>query len=133
MGEQELRREDSSSSSRSRRPRRRSSRSTKKESPALAFINRYRLELVGLVLLGLGIFLMTERMQIRVTLFRWLRQAASALGQLFQSIWGLVSSVSVSDLLGIVLVCVGAFLLAVRIRSRGHSPPCDPRRIPKVP
>jgi hypothetical protein len=97
-------------------------RQTKRPSPAREFWRNYGVELVGLIVIVVGAFLLVERMDIRRSVAAWFHRFVGIGLAGFQTLDGqisrLLSSISVSDLLGLVLI-VGAFTaVLLRIRWR---------------
>jgi len=110
----------SKSSSSGRRIHRRHSRSrkAKKKPPTLGFFKQNQIEIVGGLLLLLGVFLLVENLEIRATLYGKLVWLVSAFGQLFSAVIGSVRGIEFSDFVGIALVIGGVVLLGHRFRSR---------------
>jgi hypothetical protein len=87
---------------------------------------QFTVEIVALVLAGLGVFLLLERMHIRATFLRFLKsllatlaRAISALGQGFLH---MVNHVTLSDGVGVTAIAAAIWLIIWRVRWRiAHS------------
>jgi len=79
-------------------------------------------EIVALGLAGLGIFLLVERMQIRVTLLRFLRGLLAALTSAGRAIaQGLhyeLTHVTLSDAIGVLVIALAISIIISRVRWR---------------
>ena len=82
----------------------------------------YRVELVATLMALLGIFLLVERMQIRVTILSFMRAAWRTVSG---AVWAVVSAVvnrilhtTVSDLTGLVLIILAILIVLRRLRLR---------------
>jgi len=82
------------------------------------FLGNYWRELVALVLLAAGIFLLTEKFQIRATLYRLLAQAWAACQGAARTVAEYLSHVEKSDIVGMVLVVLAIGLVGFDIRAR---------------
>ena len=86
------------------------------------FLREYRVELVAALLALLGIFLLVERMQIRVTIFRITRVAwrtvSGAVGAVAHAVVYRILHITPSDLIGLVLIVVSIVILLWRVRVR---------------
>ena len=87
----------------------------------------YCFEIIWLLVVALGIFLLVERMNIRQSLWGWLRLLIGVLessGQrLAATIVGAIRSTTLSDFIGYVLISLAMVAMAWRIRWRiMHSP-----------
>lgn len=82
----------------------------------------YKVELIGLFLVGVGLFLLLERMNLRRSVATWARSAISGLLSRFQNldgeISGLLERVSLSDIVGVLLILVALVAILVRLRWR---------------
>jgi hypothetical protein len=82
----------------------------------------YWFELCALVLLGVGIFLLVERMKIKTAVYRFLvacvRSLGSALNWLWERILYVSNEVEKSDIVGVILVIVALWMIAHRSRLR---------------
>ena len=86
------------------------------------FIREYRIELVAAFMALLGIFLLVEQMEIRVTIFRIMRFVWRTVGE---TVVGVVRAVIYrilhirpSDLLGLVLILLSMIIVLWRVRVR---------------
>jgi hypothetical protein len=96
----------------------------------------YKFELIWLAIVAVGLFLIIEEMNIRETLFRWLRSAAAALfqgsTQLSRQVGQTLQRLTTSDLLGYLLVIAAAVALVWRVRWRfRHSEAFTALRCPR--
>ena len=86
------------------------------------FIREYRIELGAALMALLGIFLLVERMQIRVTIFRTMRLAWSAVsgaaGTLVHTVIYRILHITLSDLIGLVLIVLSIVIVLWRVRVR---------------
>ena len=98
--------------------RSRSHRSKEKKPLARTFLKKYKVELLGALLLLLGGFLLVEKLEIRATLYSKLGGLARAAGRFFSMLIRGAQGIEFSDFVGILLVLGGIFLLGIRIRAR---------------
>ena len=89
------------------------------------FLREYRIELVALLMALLGLFLLVERMQIRVTIFSFMRAAWRTVSG---AVWTVVSAVvyrilhtTVSDMIGLALIVLAILIVLRRLRLRLRS------------
>jgi hypothetical protein len=86
------------------------------------FVREYRVELIAGFLALLGIFLLVEQMEIRVTILRLFRLAwrtvGGAMGAAVKAIVYRVSHITTSDLLGLGLVALAVAVVLWRVRVR---------------
>jgi hypothetical protein len=86
------------------------------------FLREYKIEVVAALLALLGIFLLVERMQIRVTLFRIVRSAwrtvSGAMGSVINVLVYRVLHTTTSDLIGLVLIVLAIVMVLWRVRVR---------------
>ena len=84
------------------------------------FLRKYRFELIWLLVVALGIFLIFERMNIRVSMIRWAARgisvAVDAIGHIDNIILAFIQNTTLSDAIGYVLI-LGA-LVAITWRTR---------------
>jgi hypothetical protein len=86
------------------------------------FIREYRIELVAAFMALLGIFLLVEQMEIRVTIFRimslvWRTVGETVVGVVRAVIYRLLH-IRPSDLLGLVLILLSIIIVVWRVRVR---------------
>jgi hypothetical protein len=86
------------------------------------FLREYRIELVAVLMALLGIFLLVERMQIRVTILRvislvW-RSLSETVGAVVRSVVYRILHITVSDLIGLVLIVLSIVIVLWRMRVR---------------
>ena len=88
-------------------------------------LREYRVELVALLMALLGLFLLVERMQIRVTIFSFMRAAWRTVSV---AVWAVVSAVvyrilhtTVSDMIGLALIVLAILIVLWRLRLRLRS------------
>lgn len=91
------------------------------------FLREYWIEILIVIGLALGIFLMFERIQIRVTLLRWLSAAiqtgATAVSRLDDAVLHFFSTIGLSELIAIPLLAFVFFAIVWRVRWRAqHNP-----------
>jgi uncharacterized protein YbaR (Trm112 family) len=86
------------------------------------FLKEYRVELMAVLLAALGVFLLTERFQIRSTLWKAVQDLVAFLRQGASSTWAFlgdfVRNTTASDLLGYVLLMLALAFIAWRLRYR---------------
>jgi hypothetical protein len=101
-----------------KRPGRRSTRNR----PLARIWTEWRTEFIILLVVAVAVFLLVERLQIRRTLFAWLRTVAQGLGSAVEAVLlgavGLVRNTTLSDLIGYGLLLLVAVLVAWRLRWR---------------
>lgn len=88
----------------------------------VAFLRQNRFEITWLAVVALGLFLVFGRPDIRGGVLRWVRSAAAAAlrgaDRLAEAVDNLLARMTVSDVIGYVLI-LGAFVaLALRVRQR---------------
>jgi len=85
-------------------------------------LREFRVEITAVVLIALGIFLLTEQVNLRVIILRFLRQMASTAVNLstvgIRGLGNAVLSIHPSDLLGLILIVLALLLLTWRVRWR---------------
>lgn len=86
------------------------------------FLREYRIELIAALMALLGIFLLVERMQIRVTIFRTMhlawRAVSGAVGAVVRAVIYRILPITVSDLIGLVLIVLSIVIVLWRVRVR---------------
>jgi hypothetical protein len=86
------------------------------------FLREYAVELVAAFLAFLGVFLLVEQMEIRVTILRLLRQTWRAVRGAIEASVGAVSHrivhITTSDLLGLGLIVLAIVVVLWRVRVR---------------
>jgi hypothetical protein len=94
----------------------------RRESRLRQFTRKYRFEIIWLAVIGLGVFLILERMNIRQRLFGWLRAAiaalASGIGQLISFITDIITHTRLSNAIGYLLILAALGALVLRVRWR---------------
>jgi hypothetical protein len=95
----------------------------------------WRVEVLVAVLVAVAVFLLVERMQIRVTLLRWLGIGTETIGEsltaIFNTIAAFITRTTVSDLLGYALLLVAVSVVFLRVRWRvRHNPRFTELRCP---
>lgn len=82
----------------------------------------FTVEIVALILAGLGIFLLVERMQIRVTFLCFLRSMQAVLARagsaILRSFTYEVTHVTLSDAIGVIIIALAICLIIWRSRWR---------------
>jgi hypothetical protein len=86
------------------------------------FVREYRVELIAGFLALLGIFLLVEQMEIRVTILRlvswtW-RTVIGAIGAVVNAVFYRISNITTSDLLGLALIVLAIVVTLWRVRVR---------------
>jgi hypothetical protein len=86
------------------------------------FLRIYRFEIIWLVIVALGIFLIFERLNIRQSLSAWLRQFAAAaqhsVGDVGGKVADLLAQITLSDAVGFALVMAALVAIVFRVRWR---------------
>ena len=86
------------------------------------FLRKYRFEVIWLFVVALGIFLIFERMNIRVSMIRWVTRgisvAMTAIGRTDDVIRAFIANTTVSDAIGYVLILGALVAIAWRTRWR---------------
>ncbi len=97
-------------------------RSSRRESAARRIWRQYRFELVLLIAIALGVFLVLERMNLRATLAVWVRAFVARLFGNFQQLDGVITAslarLSLSDVVGAVLIICAVVAVLYRVRWR---------------
>lgn len=81
-------------------------------------LREWRVEITLVALLGLGLFLLLERLDIRITLWRWLDQAALVAGDAVLSFMRTFLPNTLSDWIGVVMIAGVLLLARWRLRWR---------------
>jgi hypothetical protein len=125
----------------SRHSRNRSHRSRRhahREPRGPAFFERFWFELLALFLLALGIFLLVERLQIKVILWGWILRLVELIAMIGSAMGHWISqhviTIEKSDLVGAGLILVALLMIASRLRARAivrHPPPALKEECPK--
>jgi hypothetical protein len=90
----------------------------KERHPLREELRKYRLELAALILILLGVFLVLEPFEIRATLRHWLGLASQDLLNLADAGIALIQRLSLSDLIGLILLVPALVFIAWRVRYR---------------
>ena len=120
-------------------------RKRKKPETKIAFYKKYNFELSLLLMLGLGIFLLIEDMEISQTLFNFSKTLLFLLADTVKLIRNIIvrffTQFELSDLVGVTLISIVIYMLTLRWRYRllnefqkiTHCPKCEQKlkRIPK--
>lgn len=89
--------------------------------------NEYRVELIALALALVGVFLLVEQFQIRVTILRVLGWFLGGLGRttdrLIEALVYEATHITPSDALGLILIVLSLLVLTWRIRYRLRRSP----------
>ena len=88
----------------------------RKHSAFLEFVLRNKLDLSIAFLFLFGIFLLVERMEIKETVWAWMRGWVMAIYVFIADLFGTVGGLEGSDLIGISLIILALVLLTVRTR-----------------
>jgi hypothetical protein len=120
MSEQVVNAQPASESSATRVRRRRSGH--RRENPLVRVWRQYWFEIILLLVVVLGLFLILEQMNIRPMLRQWLRDLAATLprsaAQFDAALERFSEQVSLSDLLGYALIVLALFAVVWRLRWR---------------
>jgi len=108
------------------------------ESRLRQFLRTYKFEIVWLVIVALGVFLIVERLNIRGSLSAWFRRFVSAsehaVGHVGGTVADLLARITLSDAVGLALVVAALVAIVLRVRWRliqnptltlGRCPRCD--------
>ena len=99
-------------------------------------LRSYNFEIIGLIVIALGIFLVVERVSIRSILIGWLRQASAAglhsVGHLGGHVSAFLAHTTLSDVVGYVLIIGALAAILMRVRWRlMHNPALAVLQCPK--
>jgi DNA-directed RNA polymerase subunit RPC12/RpoP len=87
-----------------------------------SFWKEYRFEIVVVFLFTTGVFLLVEKMEIKATIYRFLRVVilgtANVLSDTAQYLYDLFMEVETSDIVGIILIMTATFMVYLRLRKR---------------
>ncbi len=93
-----------------------------RESQSRRFLRTYWFEIVWLIVVALGIFLIFERLSIRSSLIAWLRRVAAVAlhgaGHLDEVAAAFLARTTLSDVIGYVLVLGALIAIFMRMRWR---------------
>jgi hypothetical protein len=93
-----------------------------RESRLRQVLRVYRFEIIWLVIVALGVFLIFERLNIRTSLFAWFgRVSAGALagaGRLDDQFGAFLARITLSDAIGFALILGAMVAIALRVRWR---------------
>ncbi len=81
-------------------------------------MSRFRLEILSLLLLGTGLFLLLERLEIKQILFQGCRRLLSVFQSGASYLVNALTGIQRSDIVGLVLVALAVCVMATRIRFR---------------
>ena len=100
------------------------------------FLRTYRFEIIWLIVVVLGVFLIFERLNIRGSFIAWLRRATAAtlhgVGQLDEMVADFLARTTLSDGIGLALVLGALGAIALRVRWRLiHNPALALLRCPR--
>jgi hypothetical protein len=114
-------------SDRRRHSHRKQGDSSEREGRVRSFLGANLVEILGVIAIALGAFLVLERMSIRATLLRWgMLSGASvlhALGHVNESVGNLVARLQFSDVVGLAFIAVALIVIALRARWRLERSP----------
>jgi len=87
-----------------------------------SFLRRFWFEILALILFGIGVFLLLERLQIKSIAYRALVSSYRATAELFSNVangaTAALERVERSDLVGVVLIVVAIVMLVLGLRRR---------------
>jgi hypothetical protein len=97
-------------------------KSRRRESTAGRIWRQYRFEFIGLIAIALGLFLILERLNLRASLAVWFREFINQLFSRFQQLDGTLGAflarLSLSDLVGALLITCAVVAVIYRVRWR---------------
>lgn len=97
-------------------------RKRKPENRLKSFFRKYSFEILWVVIIAAGVFLLFEQLNIRPTLRRWLEAAIGGgergAGTLRVDLARFLSRLSLSDKVGLILVILALLAMALRMRWR---------------
>jgi hypothetical protein len=97
-------------------------KSSRQDGAARRILRQYRFELTWLIVVALGLFLVLEQMNIRASLARWFREAVARLFSGFQQfdngLVAFLARVSISDVVGFLLLTAAVVAVLLRLRWR---------------
>jgi len=107
-----------------------------RESRLRRILRAYKFEIIWLVIVALGVFLIFERLNIRSSLFEWLRRASAValggVGRLDDQFGAFLARITLSDAIGFALVLGALVAIALRVRWRLiHNPALALLRCPR--
>ncbi|MCX7706668.1 MAG: hypothetical protein N2204_01495 [Anaerolineae bacterium] len=95
--------------------------------PVRTFLRKYRFEIIWVAVVALGIFLLFERFNIRASVMRWLRTAATIVlqgaGRLDDAVMRFLARTTLSDAVAYVLILGAVVALLLRVRWRLQNTP----------
>jgi hypothetical protein len=99
-------------------------------------LRAYRFEIIWLVIVALGIFLIFERLNVRSSLFEWLGRVSAAaqggVGRLDDQFGAFLARITLSDAIGFALILGALAVIALRVRWRLiHNPALALLRCPR--
>ena len=96
--------------------------STPRESRLRQVLRAYRFEIIWLVIVFLGVFLIFERLNIRNSLFEWLGRASAVVlggvGRLDDQFGAYWARITLSDVIGVALLLGALVAIVLRVRWR---------------
>ena len=103
-----------------------------------SFFKRFWFEILALLFLSLGIFLLIERLQIKAILCSWVLGAVGIIASTASAIGHWITenliAIEKSDLVGAALILVALSMMVYRLRARAiarHPPPILKEECPK--
>jgi len=82
------------------------------------FFREYRIEIAIMSLFGFGIFLLLERLEIKQTIYLWIRHYLVLIYRFVKGVWRSARDIEGSDMVGIILILAALYLILVRFRVR---------------
>jgi hypothetical protein len=93
-----------------------------RESRLRQILRAYRFEIIWLAIVALGFFLIFERLNIRSSLFEWLKRVSAVLltgvGRLDDQFGAFLARITLSDAIGLALVLGAMVAIVLRVRWR---------------
>ncbi len=94
----------------------------KRKSSGYSLFREYRFELTVVSIFALGVFLLVEKMKIKSYVYRLIIAINSAIKSIFfyimTTVLKIVSGIETSDIVGIILILIAAYMVFIRTRFR---------------
>ena len=94
-------------------------RKTRSVNPVFNFLKNYNFEIIAIILFGLGVFLLLEKMEIKAYLYKILVELLVGTLNFLNAIKRAIAiDIETSDLVGIAFIGVAIILIIIRARQR---------------
>ncbi len=97
-------------------------RDHRRESKFVVFLRTYPVEIIAALAVSLGLFLLLEQMNIRASVYRWIsagtQNVLHVFGHLSDSVALASDRLTVSDVLGLILILAAMVAIFLRVRWR---------------